>query len=92
MSPACSKIASRLSVCALLAVLGQLFIVDSVRSKAPNMPIQHAATPVPAEGIEYFETHIRPVLVQHCYECHSAGSKVLVPLVTLVFFRIWSSQ
>ena len=41
------------------------------------MPIQLAATPVPAEGIEYFETHIRPVLVQHCYECHSAGSKVL---------------
>jgi hypothetical protein len=22
-------------------------------------------------GIEYFETHVRPLLVEHCYECHS---------------------
>jgi len=25
--------------------------------------------------IEFFETKIRPVLVQHCYECHSAAAK-----------------
>lgn len=25
-------------------------------------------------GIEFFENHIRPVLVQHCYECHAAGA------------------
>lgn len=30
------------------------------------------ATP---EGLEFFEKHIRPVLTQHCYECHSADSK-----------------
>ena len=24
------------------------------------------------EGVEYFENHIRPVLVESCYECHSA--------------------
>ena len=24
------------------------------------------------EGIEFFEMHIRPVLVERCYECHSA--------------------
>ncbi len=23
-----------------------------------------------AEGIRYFETHVRPMLVKHCYECH----------------------
>jgi mono/diheme cytochrome c family protein len=27
------------------------------------------------KGIEFFEKKIRPVLVQHCYECHSAESK-----------------
>ena len=32
------------------------------------------ATP---EGIEFFETHIRPVLVEKCYSCHSADAKVL---------------
>ena len=28
-------------------------------------------------GIEFFEKKIRPVLVQHCYECHSADAKAL---------------
>ncbi|MDA0282040.1 MAG: PSD1 and planctomycete cytochrome C domain-containing protein [Planctomycetota bacterium] len=26
-------------------------------------------------GIQFFETHIRPVLVAKCYECHSSSSK-----------------
>ena len=30
-----------------------------------------------SEGIEYFETHIRPLFIEHCYECHSAGAKEL---------------
>ena len=32
---------------------------------------QPKATPA-REGIEFFETKIRPVLVNNCYECHSA--------------------
>ena len=28
-------------------------------------------------GIELFEKKIRPVLVERCYKCHSAGSKKL---------------
>ena len=28
-----------------------------------------------AEGIAFFESRIRPLLVQHCYECHRADSK-----------------
>ncbi len=34
-----------------------------------------AASPPTAEGIEFFEKRIRPVLVDNCYECHSAGKK-----------------
>ena len=30
-----------------------------------------------AAGAEFFENHIRPVLVKQCYECHSAESKTL---------------
>ncbi len=26
-------------------------------------------------GVEYFEKKIRPVLVEHCYQCHSAAAK-----------------
>jgi mono/diheme cytochrome c family protein len=33
-----------------------------------------AADPA-ADGIEFFEKKIRPLLVKHCYECHSADSK-----------------
>jgi hypothetical protein len=29
------------------------------------------------QGIEFFERKIRPVLVKHCYDCHSAGAKKL---------------
>ena len=28
-------------------------------------------------GIDFFETKIRPVLIEHCYECHSSSSKSL---------------
>ena len=28
-------------------------------------------------GIEFFEKKIRPVLVQHCYECHAVDSKAI---------------
>lgn len=30
-----------------------------------------------AEGIAFFEQQIRPLLAEHCYECHSASSKPL---------------
>lgn len=29
------------------------------------------------EAVEFFENKIRPVLVEHCYQCHSSGSKEL---------------
>ena len=31
------------------------------------------ATPTP-EGVDFFELKIRPVLVQHCYQCHSSAA------------------
>ena len=29
----------------------------------------------PADGLEFFEARIRPVLVEHCYECHSSAGE-----------------
>lgn len=29
------------------------------------------------EQLNFFESKIRPVLVTHCYECHSADSKIV---------------
>ncbi len=28
------------------------------------------------EGVTFFETHIRPLLAERCYECHSASKKI----------------
>ena len=30
-----------------------------------------------AAKVEYFEKHIRPALIKHCYECHSEKSKIV---------------
>ncbi|HEY0548594.1 MAG TPA: c-type cytochrome domain-containing protein, partial [Verrucomicrobiae bacterium] len=34
-------------------------------------------TALTPEHTEFFERKVRPVLVEHCYECHSAGAKKL---------------
>ncbi|MBT6495990.1 MAG: DUF1549 domain-containing protein, partial [Planctomycetaceae bacterium] len=44
-----------------------LCVLSAVAVAAPA-----AASP---EAVEFFEKKIRPVLVKHCYECHSANSK-----------------
>ena len=42
-------------------------------------PTQSSQQPAPqqlaSQQLEFFEAKIRPVLVQHCYECHSADAK-----------------
>lgn len=40
-------------------------------------PVSAAEPKLDAKGVEFFETKIRPVLVQQCYECHSASSAKL---------------
>ena len=38
------------------------------------LPSVNLAAEPNAKGVAFFEKRIRPVLVQHCYECHSAES------------------
>jgi len=33
--------------------------------------------PATSKHLTFFETKIRPVLVEHCYECHAAGAKIV---------------
>lgn len=37
------------------------------------MPVLRAAPP--ADSVEFFEQRIRPVLIEHCYECHSVDTE-----------------
>ena len=39
-----------------------------------SLPMLRAMADDPA-GIEFFERNIRPILVKHCYECHSHAAK-----------------
>jgi hypothetical protein len=53
-----------------------LFAVALFALTQRSLPAEDAAKkPVDAAGVEFFEKKIRPVLLQHCYECHSAKSK-----------------
>lgn len=40
-------------------------------------PCSTLATADDATSLDWFEKKIRPVLVKHCYECHSASSKMV---------------
>jgi len=52
------------------AVPGLLAVAGTVAATAGGAPSA-------AEQTAFFEQKIRPVLVEHCYECHSAGAKKL---------------
>jgi hypothetical protein len=62
---------------ALLSLLACCLFVNARAGDEP-VPANPARlnTPDP-EGIVYFEKHVRPLLVKHCYECHSADSNEL---------------
>lgn len=57
----------RLSLCVMLCM--GLSLATSTRADDASSLNESQRT--------FFETKIRPVLVEHCYECHSAGSKSL---------------
>src|SRR6266511_1301985 len=41
------------------------------------VPAGAAAPKADPAGLEFFEKHIRPLLVEHCYKCHSAQAEKL---------------
>ena len=46
---------------------------EVVKTEKPAAVAAAPAQPS-AEGVEFFEKHIRPVLIERCYECHSAAA------------------
>jgi len=59
---------SRRTIRLLMTAMG---IVASVATQVYGQTTSEQTT---SEGIEFFEKSIRPVLVQHCYECHSQAA------------------
>lgn len=54
-----------------------LCLVAACMASLMFFPGEGAAAEKPIPGLELFETKIRPVLIEHCYECHSAATSVL---------------
>ena len=44
-------------------------------SRAAGPPGEAAPAPPDRAGVEFFEKDVRPLLVERCYPCHSAGAK-----------------
>src|SRR5262245_51905379 len=58
------------SVCLVALILTSAFVGPARAGEgAPK------ATAATKEGIAFFEKHIRPVLAQRCYECHSTQAR-----------------
>src|SRR2546428_4686606 len=53
-------------------VLTRVLLLPLFLASAPAFAATSALDPA---GIEYFEKHIRPVLAERCYECHSAQAE-----------------
>lgn len=51
-----------------------VFAVSAVLCLITSLSTKVSADDTNSTGIEFFERKIRPVLVEHCYECHSSKS------------------
>src|SRR5688500_5010377 len=55
----------------------RLLSISSIFLAVASVSFTSAAESTDADGIEFFEKKIRPVLVEHCYKCHSSQAKTL---------------
>ncbi len=63
-----------------LASWAEVCLADDAASAAESTAnsTTESATKFSAEQIEFFEAKVRPLLVKHCYECHSGEAKKLM--------------
>ena len=54
----------------------QSTLITALVGLACAAPAFGAAQKIDPEHLEFFEKKIRPVLVEQCYECHSAAEKI----------------
>jgi hypothetical protein len=64
----------RIATCILLSIAAFSLAGADSGNKAEDKK----APAIPADHVEFFEKHIRPVLIDHCFKCHSMeeGKKV----------------
>ncbi|MDB5352788.1 MAG: Planctomycete cytochrome [Planctomycetota bacterium] len=50
-------------------------LLASVLGFALSLPATATAADLDPKDVEFFETKVRPILVEHCYKCHAATSE-----------------
>src|SRR3954453_3073861 len=51
-----------------------LFVIVAIVAAPRPAPAADVPASDTAAGIAFFESRVRPVLVEHCYKCHSADA------------------
>jgi hypothetical protein len=67
----------RAGMIAVVMALSLVLAVDAPVAKESGDSSADAPSAISREQADFFEAKIRPVLVQHCYECHAADSKII---------------
>ncbi|MGY8771323.1 MAG: DUF1553 domain-containing protein [Pirellulales bacterium] len=52
-------------------------VIQKPKPTPKEVPLSKLNTEPTSDQVTFFETKIRPLLAQHCYECHSAKSKTV---------------
>ena len=63
--------------CLMCWLLAMVLGVSAAQGAEPANEKARPAEKIPAEHLEFFEKEVRPLLVKHCYECHSSKSDEL---------------
>ncbi|WP_146853700.1 PSD1 and planctomycete cytochrome C domain-containing protein [Brevifollis gellanilyticus] len=66
-----------------MKVLAYLLIVPAATTWAADEAVANAHAGISADQLNFFEKNIRPVLVEHCYKCHSTESEKVKGGLTL---------
>ena len=69
-----ASVSRRMRWCLSLALLGGL-LLGPMRVEGQDSEVDESTgASISAEQLRFFEAKIRPILVEHCYECHAAES------------------
>ncbi|MAT13968.1 MAG: hypothetical protein CMJ46_01710 [Planctomyces sp.] len=64
----------RVSLTLLFGAIGLMWTLLTSLVAEEEQPAEQQPQKLPSAQVEFFETHIRPVLVDRCYVCHESGN------------------
>ncbi|XZE46691.1 PSD1 and planctomycete cytochrome C domain-containing protein [Pirellulaceae bacterium SH467] len=62
---------------AFLASVGLVSLSDTAKGQTTEAPSAASMESLSSEAISFFESKIRPVLIEHCFRCHSSDGQAI---------------